>query len=288
MSIQIILSHGLEGNAYGRKLRWLAAVAAIRGPQVQSVAYNTFDGESDQAQTMANPLERLTLLVSHVRALRERSPDDQLMLVGSSMGGWVSCAVSESYPVDGLLLLAPAVGLSKYPFEPKPKSKRITVVHGFDDVIVPFQNAVDFASQHKAKLLGLPDGHRLQGNLVALAHEMHHLIDEIEAENPKASAGLLTKVELVQRLTDVLYWMDPMNTACMPNHATDEYTDEAAHAVDRHLESGSSLAENLIDVVNQYFGPMDLAFTRARLKDVLNIIEMARCKSVIDCIEREA
>jgi len=161
----IVFSHGKESGPNGSKIQCLAKVGSNAGAQVLSVDYSGMD----------DPEQRVQKLLSY-----DLPAHDQLILVGSSMGGYVSTVASEplsvkGHPVKGLFLLAPAFYLadvqvaSAYAvYEPKSTAEAIEIVHGWDDDVVPVGHSIKFAQQHKAALHILASDHRLNSVLPQL------------------------------------------------------------------------------------------------------------------------
>lgn len=125
----------------------MAEVAQRHGLQVESVDYRGMD----------DPLARVERLQATCRNLSEAP-----ILVGSSMGGHVSAAVSAALPVRGLFLLAPAFFMPGYErFTPTPAKCPIEIVHGWNDTVVPVDNSIRFARLHRCVLHVLNSDHRL-------------------------------------------------------------------------------------------------------------------------------
>ena len=161
----IVFSHGKESGPNGMKITRLAKVGSNAGAQVFSVDYSGMD----------NPELRVQKLLSH-----DLPTHDQLILVGSSMGGYVSTVASNAFSakgrgVSGLFLLAPAFYLadlqvaSAYAvYEPFPKADFVEIVHGWDDDVVPVGHSIKFAQRHNAALHILASDHRLNSVLAQL------------------------------------------------------------------------------------------------------------------------
>jgi len=161
----IVFSHGKESGPNGAKIQRLAKVGSDAGAQVLSVDYNGMD----------DPELRVKKLLSH-----ELPAHDQLFLVGSSMGGYVSTVASDAlsakgHQIKGLFLLAPAFylvddkGHSDYAVrEPKPNAETVEIVHGWDDDVVLVGHSIKFAQKHKAALHILDSDHRLNSVLPQL------------------------------------------------------------------------------------------------------------------------
>ena len=155
MSATVCFCHGRESGPWGTKIRRLALVAEEFGCRVVSV----------DDRGIRDPDERVRRLVA-----RRGELGSPLILVGSSMGGYVAAVASGELHPAGLFLLAPAVGLPHYAVaEPAPVAPCLTVVHGWDDDIVPADNVVAFARRQRATLHLLADGHILQTSLDQIA-----------------------------------------------------------------------------------------------------------------------
>lgn len=155
MSATVCFCHGRESGPWGTKIRRLAVVAEQAGCRVVSC---------DDRDTQ-NPDERVRRLLAKRGELTQ-----PLILVGSSMGGYVAAvAAGELQPV-GLFLMAPAVGLPGYRVTtPRPGVERLCIVHGWDDAIVPLANVLAFARQQQSALHVLADGHTLHNSLDQIA-----------------------------------------------------------------------------------------------------------------------
>lgn len=107
------------------------------------------------------------------------------ILVGSSMGGWVSMSAAEKLPVAGLFLMAPALFLenTKYggtvPDSYRPKCPLVSIVHGWNDDIIPWQNSLKHASASRAALHLVDSDHRLQNALADIKNVFSRFIQQI-------------------------------------------------------------------------------------------------------------
>jgi len=143
----VCFAHGRESGPWGLKIRAMAKVAETLGCRVVS---------RDDSDTH-DPDLRVSRLIEDSRAI-----DGPVILVGSSMGGYVVTAASRVIQPVGLFLMAPAFGLPGYA-EPMPEShaRQLSVVHGWGDDIVPFDKVLEFARSHQAMLHLVPAGHAL-------------------------------------------------------------------------------------------------------------------------------
>jgi len=139
--------HGKESGPGGSKLAALSSVALDDGWQVSHLDYSH----------TTDPIVRLEQLLTACSG--EERP---LLLVGSSMGGWVAAEAAERLGVRGVFLIAPAVYTAGYPNqEPLVRGERTEIVHGWNDEVIPYENAVRFARLHQCTLHLVPGDHRL-------------------------------------------------------------------------------------------------------------------------------
>ncbi len=151
----VLFAHGRESGPWGSKITRLAEVARTQGFEVASPDYSAWK----------DPEPR----VEHLLELQPKA--QTLILVGSSLGAWVSLKASASLKPQGLFLLAPAVQLGVFSEDaPAPQADRTEVIHGWDDDVVPASNALRFCEEHRLPLHLLPSGHRLTDQLETLAY----------------------------------------------------------------------------------------------------------------------
>lgn len=158
----VVFSHGQESGPWGSKIRHLSSVAARCGYDVQSIDYRGLD----------DPEDRITRLLERVDQVRP------VVLVGSSVGGYVSARASNDLTVTGLFLLAPAFGLERYGLisEPQWRAGRTAIVHGWNDDVVPPEPVMALARVRRAHLHMVDDGHRLTGSLPELTWLFEHFL----------------------------------------------------------------------------------------------------------------
>lgn len=151
---RVVFSHGLDSSPNSHKIQILTPIAERLGWTCEALDY----------QDLVNdPLGRIERLVERLEQL-----DESIILVGSSLGGFVSVMASERVPVRGLFLMAPALFLEhRHPGAAlrdryQPKTDRVAVVHGWDDDIIPWRNSLRFAEQQRADLHLFEADHRLE------------------------------------------------------------------------------------------------------------------------------
>ena len=90
----VVFSHGKDAGPWGVKITALAGNARSEGYEVESVDYRGVD----------DPRERVHRLVEFCKELK-----GDLVLVGSSLGGYVSVAAASLLHARGVFLMAPAL-----------------------------------------------------------------------------------------------------------------------------------------------------------------------------------
>jgi predicted alpha/beta hydrolase family esterase len=157
MALHIVFSHGKESGPWGCKIKAMATLAKPFG-EIHSIDY----------QSLVSPDDRANKLINYINTL-----NGNIILVGSSMGGYVSTLAANNEKVVGLFLLAPAFYLPGYNVEkPTTTCNNIAIVHGWQDDIVSFTHSVDFAHNHQSTLKLVADGHRLSNSYDVLAAEL--------------------------------------------------------------------------------------------------------------------
>ena len=157
--MHLIFSHGHLSSPDSAKIRRLSPLAEAAGWRPRALDYR------DLRDDAGGRVERLC---EELAALKEPA-----VLVGSSMGGYVSVAAACRMPVRALFLLAPALYLNDrypdaglidqdYPVQSGP----ICVIHGWHDEIIPWRNALRFAEARSASL-----------HLLDTDHGMHSAMD---------------------------------------------------------------------------------------------------------------
>jgi len=133
--------------------------------EIHSIDYQDLLSPDDRAQRLIKQLNTLT---------------GDIILIGSSMGGYVSTIASNNVNVKGLMLLAPAFYLEGYNVSnPTTVCSNVCVIHGWNDDIVPYQNSVKFAYEHQIPLKLVNDEHRLANSQKVLDTELKNIIYQI-------------------------------------------------------------------------------------------------------------
>ncbi|MDH4018142.1 MAG: alpha/beta hydrolase [Xanthomonadales bacterium] len=155
--MKIYFAHGKERGPWGSKIKRLAGIAESLGCMAESIDYTDLRDSADLR------VERLVNVLNN-----EAGP---FILVGSSMGGYVSLVASGQVEAQAVFLLAPALYMGddyqskNYPH----KSRHIEIVHGWSDDIIPPENSIRFAKEADCTL------HLISGD-----HVLHSSIETVE------------------------------------------------------------------------------------------------------------
>ena len=154
MYATVVFSHGKESGPWGSKITAMAAVVRDLGVAAESVDYRGMD----------DPATRVRKLIETGAGLGA-----PLLLVGSSLGGHVAAAAARALDARGLFLLAPAFYMAGYEeYTPQDIACPTVIVHGWHDDIVPVENSIRWAREHRAALHVLNSDHRLEDQIEAI------------------------------------------------------------------------------------------------------------------------
>ncbi len=164
--MKLIFSHGKESGPWGFKIKRLASIAGNRGCAVDSIDY----------RDCMDPDLRVERLLQN---LRQQSPQDTI-LVGSSMGGYVSLVASASQSVAALFLMAPALympGANQQHYSSE--AAHIEIVHGWSDDVIPPQHSIDYARQASCSLHLVPGDHPLNSSIETVEAIFRDFLDGV-------------------------------------------------------------------------------------------------------------
>lgn len=168
---QIILSHGSDSSPDATKISALAAQAEVLGWATQRPDYGADDARG-HADCVAPRIARLRATIEAL--------DEPPLLVGSSMGAFVSGLVSREVPVAGLLLLATPSEIPGYahPFDLRSGVPTL-LIHGWRDEVCPLAGVYHFAGKRRLPLLVVDDDHRLGSSMEIIAAQFHSMLDQL-------------------------------------------------------------------------------------------------------------
>ncbi len=150
----VIFSHGKESGPNGDKITVLTKVAQAHGLETIALDY----------RECKSATRRVDLLREYV----EIKKSDFVILVGSSMGGYVTTVFANEYEPGGMFLMCPALYMSDAEYEVQsysPRCDNIEIIHGWEDSVVPFESSIRFGKQTGAVLTLVKDDHPLKKSL---------------------------------------------------------------------------------------------------------------------------
>ncbi|WP_158970301.1 YqiA/YcfP family alpha/beta fold hydrolase [Paraglaciecola sp. L3A3] len=148
--MKVYFSHGKESGPWGSKITRLANVAKAQGYSVDSIDYSD----------ILDPDLRVERLISVLE-----NAEDEFLLVGSSMGGYVSLVASEQVIAKGVFLLAPALFMQGYKKQSYSNETNVEIVHGWSDDIIPVENSIKQAKIIDCSLHLISGDHRLNSSI---------------------------------------------------------------------------------------------------------------------------
>jgi len=167
----IILSHGSDSGPDATKVSVLAAVAESLGWSTVRPDYREDDAKG-HAGSVAPRLARLAAAIGQAPA--------KPVLVGSSMGAFVSGLASLDAPAAGLFLLALPTQIPGYPRAFGAAADLPSfLVHGYADDVCPVDEAFAFARGHAMPTLLVQDDHRLGNTLPAIEAEFRRFLENL-------------------------------------------------------------------------------------------------------------
>jgi len=167
----VVFSHGQEGGPWGIKISGMAETARAEGYSIDSVDYR---GVSD----VPARIERLLEVC--------KSVPGELVLVGSSLGGYVSLAAAAALHARGVFLLAPALYMDGLPeLRAASFDCPVSIIHGLRDDTVPFDHSVRFAREHAAMLHLVDSDHRLSDQVPFIKYLFNYFLVAIDMPRRK-------------------------------------------------------------------------------------------------------
>lgn len=157
----MILSHGMESGPNATKVARLAAVAQDHGFTAQRV----------DDVGIVDPQARLRRLLPLIDAAPR-----PLLLMGSSLGAYVSGRASLEREVDALFLLAPPVRLPPPHAGLAVRAPRVVIVHGWRDELIAAGEVFDLAANMRASLHLVDADHRLGDAMEIIEREFAALL----------------------------------------------------------------------------------------------------------------
>ena len=170
-----ILSHGFESGPDATKVTALALVAETLGWSCERPDFTDLDAKREVSE-LGDVAARLQRLLGIARTAAAKGP---VVLAGSSLGAWIAGRVSLQVDVAGLFLMAPPILLD--PEHPIDAARVPTsIIHGWDDELIPANDVIAWAHARRATLLMVDDGHRLSDHVDASAEAFGALLQALK------------------------------------------------------------------------------------------------------------
>ena len=165
LAMKVYFSHGKESGPWGTKIKRLAKIAENTGCGVESIDYtDTMDPDLR--------VERLLGVLA-----REQG---EFVLVGSSMGGYVSLAASQEVHAEAIFLMAPALYIPGYERqEYRSRCSHIEIVHGWSDDVIPVENSIRYAKEADCTLHLISGDHPLNSSLEVVAGLFERFLEQV-------------------------------------------------------------------------------------------------------------
>jgi predicted alpha/beta-hydrolase family hydrolase len=170
-----ILSHGFESGPDATKVTALAAAAERLGWTHERPDYTGFDAHREISE-LGDVEARQAHLLALAAEAAQRGP---LVLAGSSLGAYISARVSLEVPIAALFLMAPPTTMGRLE-NLAAAAVPTSIIHGWDDELIPAQQVTDWAHARRARLLLVNDMHRLSEHVQASAEAFAQLLQSIK------------------------------------------------------------------------------------------------------------
>jgi len=169
----VVFSHGKDSSPWGKKITALAEVARDEGYEVESVDYRGID----------TPRGRIDKLIEVCKTLA-----GDLVLVGSSLGAYVTVAAGSMLHARGAFLMAPALYLEGLPpLREKMVDYPAAIVHGWRDEVVPVEHSVRFARECAVSLHLLDGDHQLHEQLPFIKYLFEYFLISLDLAAEQSS-----------------------------------------------------------------------------------------------------
>ena len=169
-----ILSHGFESGPDATKVTALADIAERMGWTCERPDFTDLDAKREVSD-LGDVGARLQRLHEIARDAAAKGP---VVLAGSSLGAWIAGHVSLRVNVAGLFLMAPPIHLDpKHPIDAA--AVPTSIIHGWDDELIPASDVVAWAQARRAALLLVDDTHRLSAHVAASADAFGALLAKL-------------------------------------------------------------------------------------------------------------
>jgi len=161
--MKVYFSHGKESGPWGTKIKRLARIAEGMGCAVVSIDYTDLMDPDLRVERLLEVLAR---------------EEDSFVLVGSSMGGYVSLLASAAVDAKAVFLMAPALYMPGYEGQQyRSRSSHIEIVHGWADDVIPAEHSIRYAKEYDCTLHLISGDHALNSSIELVAELFTQFIE---------------------------------------------------------------------------------------------------------------
>ena len=165
-NLLVVFSHGMESSPQSTKIQIMSKIAVEKGCKTMAPDY----------RASIDPIVHLEMLKDELANV----DFDELILVGSSMGAYVSLSMAAlREKIKGLFLMAPAIGIYKTG-DPTPNAEKTTIIHGWQDELIDLDAVINYARKYSANLQLVDDNHRLQSSYAYLEQSFANFLDSLK------------------------------------------------------------------------------------------------------------
>jgi len=170
----VVFSHGKDSGPWGKKITALADIARGEGYEVESVDYRGIETVRGRIDKLIEVCKKLS---------------GELVLVGSSLGGYVTVAAASLLHARGAFLMAPALYMEGLP----PLRERVldcpaAIVHGWHDKVVPLEDSVRFAREYSAALHLVDADHQLHEQLRLIKYLFEYFLINLDLPQERSAS----------------------------------------------------------------------------------------------------
>jgi pimeloyl-ACP methyl ester carboxylesterase len=170
MERHIVFSHGKDSSPYSRKILALNEIATSEGYTVSAVDFRGVTDDRDRVSVLSDFCKDLS---------------GEMVLVGSSIGAYASISAAPTLHTRGLFLMAPAIYIPELPpLRPGALDCPITIVHGWRDDVIPYEESIRFTKEYKGSLHLVESDHRLHSALPLIRTLFQYFIMELDFATP--------------------------------------------------------------------------------------------------------
>ena len=173
--MKVYFSHGKESGPWGSKIKRLADIASSYGCAVDSIDYTDIVDPDLRVERLVNVLKK---------------QNEDFLLVGSSMGGYVSLVASETVDAKALFLLAPALYIEGYQRQNyTTRCAKVELVHGWSDEVIPVEHSIRYSQQADCTLHLISGDHRLNSSIEMVADIFDRFIKEMVSADDRGGVA---------------------------------------------------------------------------------------------------